>query len=141
MTSTSDQRSQARRSSVPLILFLLAAPLVIGIAVTLFVRHVPRTTCENEVLAELPANDAARRAVLFRRSCGPATPVTTNVSVVAADAPLPDDVGNVLILKDAREVDVRWTGPTHLVVGYPKDATDTLEAGAVHGIEVSLEAR
>ena len=141
MSSTRNEPPKASRSSRPLIAFLLAAPLVIGAAVTLFVRFVPRTKCENEVLAELPANDAAHRAVLFRRSCGPATPLTTNVSVVAVDAPLPDDVGNVLILKDAREVDVRWTDPTRLVVGYPKDATDTLEAGAVHGIEVALEPR
>ncbi|HEX5065864.1 MAG TPA: hypothetical protein VFY49_07105 [Myxococcota bacterium] len=141
MAVTRDEHAQTGRGSVPLILFLLAAPLVIGVAVTLFVRHVPRTKCENEVLAELPADGAAQRAVLFRRSCGPATPITTNVSVVAAEAPLPDDVGNVLILKDAREVDVRWTGPTHLVVGYPKDATDTLEAGSVHGIETTLEPR
>jgi hypothetical protein len=135
------RKLEAGRSSLPLIAFLLLVPLVIGVAVTLFVRFAPRTACTNEVLAEQPADGAAYRAVVFRRSCGPAAPVTTNVSVVPAAAPLPDEVGNVLILKDAREVDVRWSDPTHLVVGYPKDAADTLEAGAVHGIEATLEPR
>lgn len=136
-----DERAQAGRGSLPLIALLLGAPLVIGLAVLLFVRHVPRTSCANEVVAEQPADGAAHRAVVFQRSCGATTPVTTNVSVVPAAEPLPDDVGNVLILKDAHEVAVRWRDPTHLVISYPREVGVALEAGAVHGIESTLEPR
>src|SRR5262245_31016923 len=139
MVPMSDERAQARRGSRLLIAFLLIVPLVIGVAVALFVRLVPRTSCHNEVLAEEHASGAEQRAVVFRRNCGPAAPLTTNVSVVAASDALPDDVGNVLILKDVHDVAVRWTDATHLAVGYPKEAADALEAGAVHGIEVTLE--
>lgn len=141
MAVTGDERTQARRGTLPLIAFLLVVPVVIGIAVVVFIRSVPRMSCANEVLVELPADGAAHRAVVFRRSCGEAAPVTTNVSVVPADAPLPDDVGNLLIVKDAREVDVRWKDPGHVVIGYPREAAAHLEAGAVHGIEVTLEQR
>ena len=129
------------RGSKPLIAFLLILPVVIGIAVALFVRLVPRTSCHNEVVEEQVARGTAQRAVVFRRNCGPKAPVTTNVSVVATNGPLPDDVGNVLILKDVHEVAVRWTDATHLAVGYPKEVGDAFEAGAVHGIEVTLEPR
>jgi hypothetical protein len=130
------------RSSRPLIAFLLVVPLVIGVATALFMRFVPRTSCRNEVVAEQAADGgAALRAVVFRRDCGPKAPITTNVSVLAARNSLPDDVGNALILNGPHEVAVRWTDATHLVVGYPRDAGDALEAGAVRGIEVSLEPR
>ena len=141
MAGRSDERAQTGRGSLPLIALLLGAPLVIGLAVLLFVRLVPRTSCANEVVAELPADGAAHRAVVFQRSCGAMAPVTTNVSVVPVAEPLPDDVGNVLILKDVHEVAVRWSDPTHLVVGYPREAGAGLEAGAVHGIEATLEPR
>jgi len=133
--------SDASGGSRPLIAFLLILPLVIGVAVTLFVRLVPRTSCRNEVVAEQLADGAARRAVVFRRDCGPKAPITTNVSVVPASDPLPGDVGNALILNGSHEVAVRWTNATHLAIGYPKEAGDALEAGAVHGIEVTLEPR
>jgi hypothetical protein len=133
--------SAPARSSRLLIAFLLILPVVIGVAVALFMRFVPRTACANEVIAEQPAEGAAQRAVVFRRSCGREVPITTNVSVVSAGGSLPDDVGNVLILKDAQDVSVRWADATHLVVGYPGAAVDAMEAGAVRGIEVTLEPR
>ena len=141
MAVTRAERAQSGRGSLPVIAFLVAAPLVIGLAVALFVRLVPRTSCANEVLVELPASGGAHRAVVFHRNCGPAAPVTTNVSVVPADAPLPDDVGNLLIVKDVQALDVRWVDAEHVVIGYPRDAGAHLEAGAVHGIEATLEPR
>jgi len=136
-----DRRHQSGRGSLPLIALLLVVPVVIGVAVAVFVRLVPRTSCANEVVAEQPADGAAHRAIVFQRSCGASAPVTTNVSVVSAAEPLPDDVGNVLILKDAHEVTVRWRDPTHLVISYPREVGVALEAGAVHGIEATLEPR
>ena len=136
-----DLRRESGRGSLALIAFLVAAPVVIGGAVALFVRHVPRTTCANEVLVELPARDGTHRAVVYHRSCGPAAPLTTNVSVVPADAPLPDDVGNLLIVKDAQELAVRWSAPGHVVIAYPRDAGAQLEYGGVYGIEATLEPR
>ena len=133
--------SEASGGSRPLIAFLLVVPLVIGLAVALFMRFVPRTSCRNEVVAEQAAAGAGLRAVVFRRDCGAKAPITTNVSVVAANDPLPDDVGNALILNGPHEVAVRWTDATHLVVGYPKEAGNALEAAAVHGIEITLDPR
>ena len=133
--------SSPSRSSRLLIAFLLILPLVIGVATALFMRFVPRTSCRNEVVAEQVADDAALRAVVFRRDCGAKAPITTNVSVVSAKDSLPDDVGNALILNGPHEVAVRWTDAKHLVVGYPRDAGDALEAGAVRGIEITLDPR
>ena len=134
-------REESGRRSLLLIALLVGMPLAIGAGVTLFMRFVPRSSCENEVVAEQVAEGAAHRAVVFHRNCGATAPVTTNVSVVPAEDPLPDDVGNLLILKDVHEVTARWTGPTHLVVGYPREVAGMLEAGAVHGIEATLEPR
>jgi hypothetical protein len=136
-----DQAPDARRGSRLLIAFLLIVPLVIGLAVAVFMRFVPRTACRNEVVSEQEADGAALRAVVFRRDCGPKAPITTNVSVVPASGSLPDDVGNALILNGPHEVAVRWTDATHLAVSYPSEAGNALEAGAIHGIEVTLEAR
>ena len=133
--------STSSRGSRLLIAFLLILPLVIGVATALFMRFVPRTSCHNEVVAERVADGAALRAVVFRRDCGAKAPITTNVSIVSAKDSLPDDVGNALILNGPHGVAVRWTDATHLVVGYPRDAGDALEAGAVRGVEITLEPR
>src|SRR5919106_3054135 len=73
---------------------LVAGMLVGGIAIW---GLLARTTCQNQVLAEIPAPDLRVRAVVFQRTCGATTASSTQVSLLAASRPLPDDGGNVFI--------------------------------------------
>lgn len=52
--------------------------------------------CQNTLLEEVPAPGGARKAVVFHRSCGATTGDSTQISLLSADAPLPDGVGNLV---------------------------------------------
>jgi hypothetical protein len=141
MALTTDERAQSGRGSRLLIAFLLLVPLVIGVAFAFFWRLVPAPLCGNEILADAPAPDGAHRAVVFRRHCGATTPFSTNVSILRGSDALPDDAGNLLVLRDVHDVAVEWTDAAHVVVRYPRGADAFLEARRIDGIEATLAPR
>jgi hypothetical protein len=51
--------------------------------------------CGNETLAEFLSLDGAQKMVLFERSCGATTGFSTHVSLLRADAKLPNESGNL----------------------------------------------
>jgi hypothetical protein len=135
------RRASDRRPLV-LIALLVGAPLAIAVGVVWFrACFVPSVSCGNEIVAERTAPDAARRAVVFRRNCGATTPYSTNVTVLPAGDALPDAAGNVLVLRDLRDVAVDWTDATHLVVHYPQGVEPFVASQQVDGVTVSLAPR
>jgi hypothetical protein len=64
--------------------------------------------CENEVAARVASPSGKRNAVVFHRGCGATTGFNTQVSVLKATDPLPNEGGNVLIVDDEVPLNVQW---------------------------------
>ena len=64
--------------------------------------------CENEVSATVLSPSGKRKAVVFDRGCGATVGFNTQVSVLSAEAVLPDDGGNVLIVDDDVPLVLHW---------------------------------
>ena len=86
--------------------------------------------CGNEFVSAHASPDGRLKAVVFVRSCGATTPFVTEMSVLPADAGLPQDSANALIISDnpdrpiqrsapAIEVRVKWDSNSHLNVLFP----------------------
>jgi hypothetical protein len=109
-----------------------AAFLVAAIAVSLFL-FIARKPCGNEILSRSTSPDGALDAIVFRRSCGAATPFFTEVSVLRAGEPLRNEAGNLVGADTDRgrapagpaggpELRVRWSGPRELEVSHHRKA-------------------
>ena len=123
---------------------LLAGILVGGFAIW---GLLARNPCGNEVLAELPAPDHRTRAIVFQRSCGATTAVSTQVSLVAGSGPLPNDAGNVFIAATDHDrapagprggplVEVRWVEPAELEVRHDAQARVFSAHSLVNGVRI-----
>ncbi|NRA30162.1 MAG: hypothetical protein HRU11_07850 [Parvularculaceae bacterium] len=55
--------------------------------------------CENSLVAEYPSASGELKAVVFDRSCGAATPVSTHLSLLKADEAIDDAGGNALSVR------------------------------------------
>jgi hypothetical protein len=53
--------------------------------------------CDNELLSEVMSPGAKLKAVVFERDCGATTGFSTQVSIIAANASLKNEPGNVLV--------------------------------------------
>jgi hypothetical protein len=110
---------------------------VVGIAASVVLWRVVASSaaglCGNKVLRTIPAPDGASRAVIFKRDCGATTGFSTQVDVLATDAPLPDTAGNAFIADDdhgraptdsrgALPLEVLWRSADTLEIGYSPQA-------------------
>lgn len=78
---------------------LLAAALGVALLGGLSILSMDRTLgklCGNAPIDEVVSPDGARKAVVFQRSCGATTGDSTHVSILPADASLPDEIGNLV---------------------------------------------
>jgi hypothetical protein len=71
-------------------------------------------TCENEVSASVRSPSGKMKAVLFNRGCGATVGFNTQVSVLSAEAALPNDEGNVLIVDDDVSLALHWKSDSSL---------------------------
>ncbi len=78
---------------------LVVLALVASAAVVWFWHSMPDTLdmCGNEIISQLPSPDGKRKVVVFQRDCGASTGFSTQVSVLAANTPLPNKGGNLFI--------------------------------------------
>ena len=127
---------------------LVAGMLVSGVAIW---GLLARTTCENQVLAEIPAPNRRARAVVFQRSCGATTAFSTQVSLLPASRPLPEDGGNVFIADTDHGrapagpaggpvVEVRWVKPAELEVRHDARARVFRADSLVTGVRIRFVA-
>ena len=80
--------------------------LAILIATALIAGCAP--LCENEVSAAVRSPSGKVKAVVFNRNCGATVGFNTQVSILSADAALPDDPGNALIVDDDVPLALHW---------------------------------
>lgn len=123
---------------------LMAGMVVAGFAIW---GLIARNPCANEVLAELPAPSHRTRAIVFQRSCGATTAFSTQVSLLPASRPLPNDGGNVFIADTDRGlapagpgggpvVEVRWVKPAELEVRHDSRARVFRADSLVTGVRI-----
>lgn len=78
---------------------LLNAALGVALLGGLSIRLMERTLgnlCGNAPIEEVVSPNGAHKVVVFQRSCGATTGDSTHVSILPAEAPLPDDIGNLM---------------------------------------------
>ena len=103
---------------------LIVAALVVGY---LALNRAFNNACGNEILAESSSPDGSKKFVVFQRSCGATTGFSTQASLVAADATLGNESGNVFVADTDHglapsgtwggpELRFRWTSLDHLVL-------------------------
>ena len=106
-----------------------------------------RNACQNQVLAEVPAPNRRARAIVFQRSCGATTAFSTQVSLLAAARPLPNEGGNVFIADTDHGrapagpgggpiVEVRWVKPAELEVRHDTRARVLSADSLVNGVRI-----
>ena len=95
--------------------------------------------CGNTITNRVTSPDAQRDAVVFTRDCGATTAYSTQVSIVRAGGPLPNQPGNVFIAPDSTEVRLEWIGGDTLLVRYAS-ANPNLKAAHVDGIAIHYAA-
>jgi hypothetical protein len=113
--------------------------------------------CENSVLLERQSPDRTKRAVVYFRKCGTfdERQPATMVSILKADADLPDEDGNVFIADwnegkvvtrpggptAAIDVQVEWSSPTLLVISYPDRSRILKGEVQLEGVTIHLEKK
>lgn len=106
--------------------------IVAGLAVAVLVVYMTLPDlCENERLIASVSPDGKYEAISFRRNCGATTSYSAQVSVIRAGKELPNESGNVLVIRDKDWIpELGWDGPGKLVVIYPYyvDASSVDEA-------------
>ena len=103
--------------------------------------------CANKPVHVVSAPGGGRAAVLFERDCGATTAFSSQVSIVAAHKGATGS-GNAFIADDDHgaapsahwggpPVSMRWTSPTHLIIGYDSRARVFKREARVDGVEIS----
>lgn len=73
------------------IVVLICLPLALSLSSCL------DDTCHNSIIREVPSLDSQSKAVVFQRDCGATTGFSTQVSILSAQAALPNDGGNIFV--------------------------------------------
>ncbi len=106
--------------------------------------------CGNTVVAEVLSPDPRYKAVVFHRDCGATTGFSTQVSVIRALDPLPNESGNVFVADGQHgttpptgagglEVGAWWKSGTSLVISHPPGARVFKQATEILGVQVAYE--
>jgi hypothetical protein len=80
----------------------------IGLALAISVHNLLDDMCGNTVIREVLSPDHRIKAVVFQRDCGATTGFSTQVSLLSAQATLPNYSGNIFLTDDASDISVRW---------------------------------
>ena len=64
--------------------------------------------CENEISQTVRSPSGKMKVVVFNRGCDATVGFNTQVSLLPASAPLPNDGGNVLIVDETVPLKVEW---------------------------------
>ena len=103
--------------------------------------------CDNEVVAEFPSPDGARKVVIFQRDCGATTGFSTQASLLAVGVKKPSGGGNLFVADTGHgaapaaawggpELVVRWKGPRAVILEHNRLARVFKAERHVEDIEV-----
>jgi hypothetical protein len=104
-------------------------------------------SCGNDPLETAVSPDGAREAIVFLRSCGATTAFSTQVSIVARNGALRGG-GNVFVADGGPAaapsgrslVEVKWLGPTRLLITYDSGARVFEQVRRYAGVSVDYRA-
>jgi len=102
--------------------------------------------CRNEVDKRFPSPDAMSQVVLFSRSCGATTSISTHVALLG-DGIDPGQAGNAFIAEPSRDtalgeksgvmpIDVRWNTARKVVMSYPASARVFRKETRIAGVDI-----
>jgi hypothetical protein len=97
--------------------------------------------CKNEHVQTLRSPDGRFDAVVFTRSCSATSGYKTQLSIVRADAGLPEAEGNALVARGDPRIVVRWETRRRLRVTGLGDAATKLKLTRVGDVEVRYAER
>lgn len=83
--------------------------------------------CSNVIHAELPSPDNKYKAVIFQRDCGATSGFSTQISIVQADKALPNDSGNIFVIKGHPEthgLELAWLSNKELLINTKLDGSE-----------------
>lgn len=83
--------------------------------------------CSNVIHAELPSPDNKYKAVIFQRDCGATSGFSTQISIVKADKALPNDSGNIFVIKGHPEThapELTWRSNQELLIDTRLDGSE-----------------
>ena len=72
--------------------------------------------CGNEISQTTISPSGELKAVAFNRNCGATTGNNTQISIISAHRPLPDDSGNLFIMDAEAIVRMTWSSENSLKV-------------------------
>lgn len=96
--------------------------------------------CGNEEVLSVVSPSGKVRAVAFTRSCGATTDFTTQVSLVGVGESLPNEVGNVFIVKGKLPLSLRWLSEQSLHISGVGSGAASKQETTARGVSVSYAA-
>lgn len=79
--------------------------------------------CNNDIYKELVSPSSEYKAVIFERSCGSTTEISTQISIISSNKALPNSAGNVLISEiKSNNIEIRWLSAQHLEISFTSDS-------------------
>jgi hypothetical protein len=93
--------------------------------------------CENEVSAAARSPSGKMKAVIFNRGCGATVGSNTHVSVLSAEAALPNDGGNVLIVDDDVPLALHWESEGSLQIAGTLSSHIFKQESVVAGVRIT----
>jgi hypothetical protein len=97
--------------------------------------------CTNADVVSVTSPARSVRAVKFTRSCDGAKGITTHVSILAADQPLPDEPGNAFIVEGNADLLLLWVDGKHVAVSGTGNGTRQVQKVVVNGVRITYEDR
>lgn len=109
------------RLSISVIILL---SLAVALVFHYFSGGLTATLCSNQIHQVYPSPDRSLKAVVFQRECGPSSGATTQVSLLDASSELPNEAGNILVIKGETNTsapDITWNSSQELIIHHPLD--------------------
>ena len=93
----------------------------------------------NAILTESVSPNGSLKVVCFRRDCGDAAAVSTQVSILPSARCLENREGNVLIVLGTPALVVQWLNDTHLQISGIGSAIVMKQVPVFNGIQITLD--
>lgn len=130
-----------------LFVLMIAAGIGVTVAVPFLSLDQISGMCENNIIEEVQSPDGIFKAVIFERNCGATTGLSTQVSIIAAEAALQPESGNIFVIDNddgaapqrrygGPNIWVRWPNPKLLQITYDKRAATFEKKARYRGIEI-----
>ncbi|MCC5853421.1 MAG: hypothetical protein JJU30_11325 [Alkalimonas sp.] len=104
------------KTLIKIVVFVVVLPIAL---VGVILHTMAGGMCANEVHAEIISPNQRYKAVIFQRDCGATTDFSTQISILKAEAKLPNKSGNIFVARGHPEHfphPIRWLSNTELFI-------------------------